>query len=595
MVHVFTSFTRLILISLALCTSSVFADPATVPNFETQVDHGDSAHPTLWAIEILPPPGHHFNLEAPHSAKIATLQFDVADPSAEKIIFQKDDATLKSGDSVEVSAFICDEKKTYCLKKKVVVTLDANQAKIMLETFAPQKPRNILKEGAPKKTKPFEARELFIDNDSARAISDAKFSNKPLLIDFYGIWCPPCNLYVETIFSTKEFADLAKNFILLKMDADSEKSWVLKSKFKVGGYPTLVVAKVSSKGELEDVGRIVGYYPLHDFNARLYQIYLHHNDSPASRWKGRMEEFLAMQLEQKNYDEIIKLTEEAAAAKIVDAKILIYRWIAEVKKSDQFIKDEKNLVMVKSTLESFARDAKKINGETIMNAIDFLNDEFWLKQEKYSKMTGELIADLEKRLDPKSLFVKGTEVTIADLDSIKMDLAETLKNDTQVAKVRKIAILHYEKLLSLYKKETGKADPRALNLEYSYLLWKDGRVEEAKKLYAQFIQLYPLEFTFYFAASKMYDSLKDYPKARELAEKAKEYSYGDNKIRAVDRLVSAMSSQGEKAQALTLGNEFIKSFKLPVGLDVRTGRYIDHLKQTLMTLSGVTVAEGEKK
>ena len=162
------------------------------------------------------------------------------------------------------------------------------------------------------------------------------------------------------------------------MDADSEKSFELKSQFKIGGYPTIIMAKVGASGRLEEVGRVVGYYPPKEFYARLDQAYLHRNDTNEKRWEGRQEELLSLQLEQKNYDEIIKLTD-----KTNEPKLLIYRWIAEVKKNADFIKDEKNLTQVKSTIEELARNAVSAGGETIMNAVDFLNEEFWLKQKKY--------------------------------------------------------------------------------------------------------------------------------------------------------------------------------------------------------------------
>jgi thiol-disulfide isomerase/thioredoxin len=119
------------------------------------------------------------------------------------------------------------------------------------------------------------------------------------LIDFYGIWCPPCNLYNETIFNTNEFAEQAKKFVLLKLDADADISWNLKSKFKIGGYPTLLIAKINAAGELEEVERIVGYYPPKEFFPRLSLAYQHRNSTDEQRWKGRFEEWLASQLEQK--------------------------------------------------------------------------------------------------------------------------------------------------------------------------------------------------------------------------------------------------------------------------------------------------------
>jgi tetratricopeptide (TPR) repeat protein len=150
----------------------------------------------------------------------------------------------------------------------------------------------------------------------------------------------------------------------------------------------------------------------------------------------------------------------------------------------------------------------------------------------------------------------------------------------KLLKFEKSAIVHYEKLINFFANK-GKKDLRSMNLEYAFLLWRDGRIEQAKKLYQQFIQKYPTEFTFYYSASKMYYTLKDYTKARELAEKAFEYSYGDNRIRSMERLVWIMADQGMKPDAILRGNNFLKTVKSPAGLNIRTQRYIDGLKETI--------------
>ena len=133
-----------------------------------------------------------------------------------------------------------------------------------------------------------------------------------------------------------------------------------------------------------------------------------------------------------------------------------------------------------------------------------------------------------------------------------------------------------------------------MNLEYAYLLWKDGRVEQAKKLYSQFIRKFPAEFTFYYAASKMYLTLRDLKEARAMAEKALTYSYGDNRIRAMERLVSVMAEQGLKFDAVLRGNEFLKTVKNPEGLNVRTGRYIESLKSTIIKIEKSANEETKK-
>ena len=89
----------------------------------------------------------------------------------------------------------------------------------------------------------------------------AKKEKKPVIIDFFGIWCPPCNELDETVFETSAFIEKAKNFKLLKVDADQDSSWKIKDKYKVGGYPTVIFT--DPKGS--ELYRVVGYRNLKEF------------------------------------------------------------------------------------------------------------------------------------------------------------------------------------------------------------------------------------------------------------------------------------------------------------------------------------------
>ena len=98
-------------------------------------------------------------------------------------------------------------------------------------------------------------------NDIKGTFAAAKKEKKPVIIDFFGIWCPPCNELDETVFETTRFIEKAKSFKLLKVDADRPDSWKLKDKYKVGGYPTVIF--VDSVGS--ELYRIVGYRNLQQF------------------------------------------------------------------------------------------------------------------------------------------------------------------------------------------------------------------------------------------------------------------------------------------------------------------------------------------
>ena len=103
--------------------------------------------------------------------------------------------------------------------------------------------------------------------DYAKALSQAKAENKPVLIDFTGSdWCGWCMKLDREVFSMQDFKDYAaQKLVLLKIDfprrtpqsaeqkAQNER---LASQYGIHGFPTVVILRPdgSKSGEL-------GYLP----------------------------------------------------------------------------------------------------------------------------------------------------------------------------------------------------------------------------------------------------------------------------------------------------------------------------------------------
>jgi len=91
--------------------------------------------------------------------------------------------------------------------------------------------------------------------DLDKAIEQAKTEKKSVLVEFTGSdWCPPCIAMRKNVFSKKEFVDAAsKKFILVELDfpkgdkALSEKNKPLAEKFKIEGFPTVVLLDSEGK------------------------------------------------------------------------------------------------------------------------------------------------------------------------------------------------------------------------------------------------------------------------------------------------------------------------------------------------------------
>jgi protein disulfide-isomerase len=99
-----------------------------------------------------------------------------------------------------------------------------------------------------------------------QAVAQAKTENKIVLMDFTGSdWCSWCMKFKQEVLDAPEFqAYAAKNVVLVELDYPEKKvqtgdlkkaNALLKDKYKIDGYPTLVVLDKDGK----EIGRQVGY------------------------------------------------------------------------------------------------------------------------------------------------------------------------------------------------------------------------------------------------------------------------------------------------------------------------------------------------
>jgi thioredoxin 1 len=532
---------------LSFLTSPVYA-ALLAPDFQVNATSQDAAV----SVTDKAAPGFHFNLDAPHFLETNSQKIKPSKETEAELDFQ-----IKQPTVVTINAYLCDDQKTFCEKHIVQASWDGKSFAI--------NPANVAASSSDKSQGAHDGKRDehgFYVNQAEAAFSEAAQKQLPVMIDFYGIWCPPCNELNENVFGTSAFQKQAKNFVLLKMDADSDVSWKLKDQYKIQGYPTLIFASPSG----DEISRVVGYREVSLLVPSMKEAF-RLKDEPFSKLKEK-----ADQGDQKAADKLGLIYLDRAEYK----SAVIY--LTPTKKYPEKLLDaqigavsEKDDEASKKLSATLAKEAIAAHPHS-PSALDWYSTLSKVQDgpEKDQALRGSVA--LSRELLGKLSSLKGFDLTKEDLLE---EIAENLDDlkDPGAKQAWKDAALAYQAKIHT-------ADERGYNLENAYCLWKSGDDKAAREVYEKLRKRYPDEFTFHYSEARMEMQLDHVQAAEPLARTAFENSYGDNRLRATLLYAQVLKKVGKNKEAKETVAKTLASIdekSIPNG--VRSNRHLKALRE----------------
>jgi thiol-disulfide isomerase/thioredoxin len=390
--------------------------------------------------------------------------------------------------------------------------------------------------------------------DADAAFERAAASGKRVLIDFSAVWCPPCQVLAAEILHDPEEADYLAPFEVVELDADDPSSFALKSRYDVGGYPTVVV--VEADGTLVD--RLLGYP----------------GEAATREWLTETAgEILSIEAVLADLDAVpteqaLEVAERLLAERKKDeARQLIERAPEGPDKELALFGLEPTLDELVRLVEVYPDRADDWIGGVYELLVDVEEGELEAERRQVAAALGRAMAGAEP-------------VAASDYAYVA---AAVLDGQEGVALYGAAAAL-------LHSGMSG--DPRLDRGHYTFLsfLYEEaGDREGALAVLEEAIAAFPEEFTYYNAAAGLMRDRGELERALTYAEAAAEFSYGDMALRAAMRRADILSKLERTDEAREVLQAAIDGAERPEeGQQVRTWRYIELAEEQLAGLDGVS-------
>lgn len=492
--------------------------------------------------------------------------------------------------NVSVELYICDKAKTYCVPKTKEFTclslksLPASAQEIKIEPSAKLKNKNSAS-AFEVGDQPKVVATNFFHNDPVSAFAVAKKLNKPLLIDFYGVWCPPCNVLDETVFNQKAFLKEAQNYIVLKMDADLKSAWSLKSQFGIKYLPTVVFATADQ----EELERFVGAESLDSVIGKMKKIIKNKEVSlvkKIEKVRNNRDADLALEVAnyyrvQENYKDAIEFyTIASRSKKFSDQDQDHWQWLTLKYGIENSIEDKKS-EFFDLVLESYKTYPYF---DSSYSKLEYLKSESRKKSEAQDdtyrlRYTKAVLAatDAYFKQNKKIKINQNNFVSPSTLYFFRADAFEALENTEETKKSFLQAAEALENEIKLANLEPQSA--RGFNLDRLYALYKAHKFEKAYELCESYQKMFPDDFTFYLGHARALKHEKKMDLSLQKAKLAYEKSYGDNKLRVTFFLAELLKELKQSNEAKKIIDEVISQAEAPMDETLSTFKHLAKLKK----------------
>jgi len=483
-------------------------------------------------VRVVEPEGEHLAPGAPVSGWFAVNGLSVELETSTESLVHGLGVALHGRDASEVSGeltySLCVDDGTLCRIVDVGFwgMTQGLRGNASLSVFVPKAPEQEPVDG---KEKPL---------DLAAAMARAVAEDKPLLLDFSAAWCPPCNLLAAEVLHAQVAQSVLDGFIVVVIDSDRKESWEAKSRYAVGGYPTVVVARPD--GSVLD--RLEGYPGQQETldwlqQAAAYEMSLEELAGAAGSLQGEEAARAALRLAKAGRD-------TAATAALENATDGVDARMAQLALTHE---NEDGLWLAEHAPEQMYN---------------------WV----WSLLDGEKISTELQQAILEAMPVAMGQLRGADAAALSEWSTQWSSPPQQQIQYAMVAAMLEESLSG-----TPQLD-RGLYTMLARIQSKAGRSEQALDTLRGAVQSFPGEFTYHFALAGHLKELGRFEEALDSAHAASSFAYGDNLLRAVYREAELLDAVDRNARARELVSEVLAgAARPPEGIDVRTTRYIEKL------------------